>query len=62
MNVCILHFQVPKPAKPTYTRKVQPSNQWYDVGIVKGISMMVTHYYLSSDNNTNEVIDDFTFW
>jgi len=46
--------KVPKPAKPTYTRKVQPSNQWYDVGIVKGISMMVTHYYLSSDNNTNE--------
>lgn len=46
--------KVPKQAKPTYTRKVQPSNQWYDVGIVKGVSMMVTHYYLSSDNNTNE--------
>ncbi|XP_078371198.1 host cell factor 2-like [Oculina patagonica] len=46
--------KVPKLAKPTNTRKFQPSNQWYDVGIVKGISMMVTHYYLSSDNNTNE--------
>jgi len=46
--------KVPKPAKLSYTRKVQPSNQWYDVGIVKGISMMVTHYYLSSENTSNE--------
>lgn len=46
--------KAPKPAKPSYTRKVQPSNQWYDVGIVKGISMMVTHYYLSTESTTNE--------
>ncbi|KAM7443944.1 Host cell factor2 [Porites harrisoni] len=43
-----------KPVKPSYTRKVQSSSQWYDVGIVKGISMMVTHYYLSPESTTNE--------
>lgn len=46
--------KVQRPAKQTYTRKLQPSNQWYDVGIVKGISMMVTHYYLSNDSTSNE--------
>lgn len=56
------YLQVPKPAKPTNTRKFQPSNQWYDVGIVKGISMMVTHYYLSSENTSNEVSEDITLW
>lgn len=46
--------KTPKLAKTTYTRKVQSSNQWYDVGIVKGISTMVSHYFLSTESTTNE--------
>ena len=53
--MALAYFQAQKPVKPSYTRKVQSSNQWYDVGIVKGISMMVTHYYLSPETTTNEV-------
>ena len=51
-----IHFQAPKPTKPSYVRKVQPPSQWYDVGIVKGISMMVTHYYLSTENTSNNEV------
>ncbi|XP_074620082.1 host cell factor 2-like isoform X2 [Acropora palmata] len=46
--------KAPKLAKTTYTRKIQLSNQWYDVGIVKGISMIVSHYYLSTENATSD--------
>ncbi|XP_015777162.1 PREDICTED: host cell factor 2-like [Acropora digitifera] len=46
--------KAPKLAKTTYTRKIQLSNQWYDVGIVKGISMIVSHYYLSTENATTD--------
>ena len=27
-----------------------PGNQWYDVGMVKSTSMLVTHYYVPLDN------------
>jgi hypothetical protein len=28
---------------------LKEANQWYDVGIIKGSSCLVSHFYLSSD-------------
>ncbi|XP_066436829.1 host cell factor 1 isoform X2 [Eleutherodactylus coqui] len=33
---------------------LKKENQWFDVGVIKATNMMVTHYYLPSDDSTND--------
>ncbi|OWF35099.1 Host cell factor 1 [Mizuhopecten yessoensis] len=56
--------EIPAVKMPTTPVK-KDAHQWYDVGIIKGTSCVVAHYYLSSDNvqgngdvvNTKQDID-----
>ena len=46
--------QLPTPVKTTVALAVTPGvkkevNQWYDVGIIKGTSCVVSHYHLPSE-------------
>ncbi|EDO27574.1 predicted protein, partial [Nematostella vectensis] len=40
--------------RPAPGRKPQQPSIWYDVGIVKTTSMLVTHYHLASENTNKE--------
>lgn len=42
-----------KQNPPTVTVKppVKKENQWYDVGVVKVTNMVVTHFYMPSDDS-----------
>ncbi|KAM3911896.1 host cell factor 1 isoform 2-T2 [Leptodactylus fuscus] len=33
---------------------LKKENQWFDVGVIKATNMMVTHYYLPSDDSTTD--------
>lgn len=50
------------PKTPTTPIKKE-GNQWYDVGIIKGTSCVVSHFYLSTDalqaGGNGNVIDFF---
>ena len=38
-----------KTESPTKTTIKKETNQWYDVGIIKGTSCIVSHYHLPSE-------------
>ncbi|XP_044538876.1 host cell factor 1-like [Gracilinanus agilis] len=38
------------PSSPSIKAPVKKENQWFDVGVIKGTSMMVTHYFLPPDD------------
>ncbi|XP_025069459.1 host cell factor 1 [Alligator sinensis] len=40
----------PDPSVPPPKALVKKENQWFDVGVVKGTNMMVTHYFLPPDD------------
>ncbi|XP_043936108.1 host cell factor 1 isoform X2 [Protopterus annectens] len=46
----------PAPPKPP----VKKENQWFDVGVIKGTNMVVTHYYLPPDDASASEDDSFT--
>lgn len=41
----------PAPVKPV----VKKENQWFDVGIVKVTNMVVTHFYVPTDDSHGDV-------
>lgn len=41
----------PTPVKPV----VKKENQWFDVGIVKVTNMVVTHFYVPTDDSQGDV-------
>lgn len=49
----------PAPVKPV----VKKENQWFDVGIVKVTNMVVTHFYMPTDDSQGDVSvsDGFLF-
>ncbi|XP_056665908.1 host cell factor 1-like isoform X3 [Monodelphis domestica] len=38
------------PSSPSIKVPVKKENQWFDVGVIKGTSMIVTHYFLPRDD------------
>lgn len=54
-DVAVTHTHTPPPQKADPAApppKVLPKkeNQWFDVGVIKGTTMMVTHYFLPPDD------------
>ncbi|XP_041093071.1 LOW QUALITY PROTEIN: host cell factor 1-like [Polyodon spathula] len=48
--------QAPPPAPPR--PPVKKDNQWYDVGVIKTTNMVVTHFYLPSDDTPTGDVSD----
>uniref|UniRef100_A0A8V5GPV0 Host cell factor Kelch-repeats domain-containing protein n=1 Tax=Melopsittacus undulatus TaxID=13146 RepID=A0A8V5GPV0_MELUD len=46
-SLCVSVGQKPEPPPKTLLKK---ENQWFDVGVIKGTSMMVTHYFLPAED------------
>lgn len=43
-------FQKPDLAPAPSKAPVKKENQWFDVGVIKGTNVMVTHYFLPPDD------------
>lgn len=52
LDVISLIFVLQKPDLPPPPSKapVKKENQWFDVGVIKGTNVMVTHYFLPPDD------------
>lgn len=43
-------LQKPDLPPPPSKAPVKKENQWFDVGVIKGTNVMVTHYFLPPDD------------
>lgn len=43
-------FQKPDLPPPPSKAPVKKENQWFDVGVIKGTNVMVTHYFLPPED------------
>lgn len=65
MTVCsVFVFQKQEPQPTPVKPVVKKENQWFDVGIVKVTNMVVTHFYVPTDDSQGDVSvsDGFFFF
>lgn len=65
VTVCsVLVFQKQEPQPTPVKPVVKKENQWFDVGIVKVTNMVVTHFYVPTDDSQGDVSvsDGFYFF
>lgn len=55
MLVCMFALQKQEPPPAPVKPVVKKENQWFDVGIVKVTNMVVTHFYVPTDDSHGDV-------
>lgn len=54
-RVCVFTLQKQEPPPAPVKPVVKKENQWFDVGIVKVTNMVVTHFYVPTDDSQGDV-------
>uniref|UniRef100_A0A8C9P8C6 Host cell factor 1 n=1 Tax=Spermophilus dauricus TaxID=99837 RepID=A0A8C9P8C6_SPEDA len=57
--ISLFVFQKPDLPPPPSKAPVKKENQWFDVGVIKGTNVMVTHYFLPPDDDDSGTVPDY---